>query len=76
MWNAAEHIEPLAGAANRFREQFAGDARQRDAVSRKSLHEVHIGFESSEVRRSVHGDVDVAAPGMLDSCIGKLREHL
>jgi hypothetical protein len=67
MWNPREHVKALRGAGNGLGHQLAGKARQGDAVPGKSLQVVHIRLEATEVRRPVHSDVHIAAPGVLDA---------
>jgi hypothetical protein len=74
--DAREHIEASAVARDRLGEQFAGDAGERDAVAAEALQEVDLGLEPAEVRRAVHRDVHVAAPGVVDGGVRELREHL
>ena len=64
-----EQVEALGLSRDRLGHHLARDAGQRDAVPRESLQVVHIRFKPSEVRRPVHGDVHVAAPGVFDARI-------
>src|SRR6202035_5169894 len=72
---SSDLIEALGGAGYCFGRQFAGQPGQCNSVTGKALQVKHIVRQASEVRRAAHGDVQVAAPGIVNLDLFERREH-
>jgi len=73
--NPRENVEAIGRATDDFADQFARHAGDHHAVPGEALHEIRVGPQPPEVRRAIQRDVEKAAPGVLDACLGELREH-
>jgi len=70
-----EQIERGCVAANRLHEDLRRHARQRNPVSRETLHIVVVRIDRTEVRRAVARDIHKSSPRVFDADIGELGEH-
>ena len=75
MSDARAHVEALGLPGERLGDEFARDARERDAVSGEALEKVDIRRETAEVWSAVDRQVEQSAPSVFDAGRGELWKH-
>ena len=75
MWELGEQVEAFCLAGDGFGGEPPSDAGQRDAVAGEALQIINMRRDAAEVGGAAQGDVDIAAPCVLDVYIRELREH-